>query len=351
MSMFCYQITEFGEPLERRDYEIPDLRGTEVLVKVAGCGVCHSDLHLWGGYLSLGGGKKILLGDRMPLPFTLGHEVSGTVAAVGPEVEGLTVGTRGIVYPWIGCGECVDCRRGRELQCLSPRTVGTRRNGGYGDHVVVPHPRYVVDYGALDPMFAATLACSGLTAYSAVKKLPPLCEEDLVVIIGAGGVGLAAIGLFASVCRARLVVGDIDAGRRAAAERAGASATFDPSAPDAADVLRSLHPRAPLGVIDFVGTEQTATLATGVLGRGGIAVFVGLYGGEIPVSVSSIAMQNIVIRGSYVGTLDEFRELVDLAKAGRFAAIPVRTRPMGEVNEILKDLADGRVVGRVVMSP
>jgi D-arabinose 1-dehydrogenase-like Zn-dependent alcohol dehydrogenase len=350
--MNSYQIIEFGKPLELRSYGIPKPTGTEILVRIAGCGVCHSDVHLWGGYYSLGGGKRITLVDRgAKLPFTMGHEIVGEAEALGPDATGITVGTRGVIFPWIGCGACFACTHGRELQCTTPRTIGTRRDGGYSDYVIVPHPRYIVEYGSLDPMVAATLACSGLTAYSAVKKLPEMTGDDAVVVIGAGGLGLAAVGYVAALSPARLIVGDIDRSRREAARRAGAVGTFDPSVPDAQEALKALHPQAPLGIIDFVGTEKTAQFAVDVLARCGTAVFVGLFGGEIPVSVSKIAMQNISIRGSNVGTLGEFRQLMELVRAGRVPTIPVATRKMADVNAILGDLSEGKIVGRVVMRP
>ncbi len=167
--MRSYQITEFGKPLEARDYPTPAPRGTEVLMRVSACGVCHSDLHIWQGYFDLGDGKRITFADRgVEPPFTLGHEIVGEVAAVGPEAAGVAVGDRRVVYPWIGCGDCLPCRRDENLLCETPHTIGTRRDGGYSDHVIVPHPRYLVDYAGVAEDLACTYACSGLTAYSAL---------------------------------------------------------------------------------------------------------------------------------------------------------------------------------------
>jgi D-arabinose 1-dehydrogenase-like Zn-dependent alcohol dehydrogenase len=115
-----------------RAYEVPQPRGNEVLVQVKACGVCHSDLHLWSGYYDLGGGKRIALADRgAVLPFTMGHEVVGRIVAAGPDADPSVVGRNGVVFPWIGCGQCDPCSRGMELMCETPRTIGTRKNGGY----------------------------------------------------------------------------------------------------------------------------------------------------------------------------------------------------------------------------
>ena len=110
--MKAYQITQWGQPLEEREVEIPKTKGTEVLLKVTACGVCHSDIHIWDGFFDLGGGKKVTLEDRgLKLPFTLGHEPLGEVVGLGPGPTGVSIGEKRIAYPWIGCGHCDMCER------------------------------------------------------------------------------------------------------------------------------------------------------------------------------------------------------------------------------------------------
>jgi len=217
--MHAWQIVDFGKPLEPRDYPDPEPAGTQVLLRVTGCGVCHSDLHLWDGYFDLGGGKRLDLGGRgMTLPFTMGHEIVGEVIALGPDAEGVAIGQRRVVFPWIGCGECPECRRGEELLCAAPRTLGVRYGGGYADRVMAPHPRYLVDFDGIDEALACTYACSGVTAYSALKKAAAgLTADDSLLVIGAGGVGLSAVQMAGAVTPARIVVADIDEAKRAAA--------------------------------------------------------------------------------------------------------------------------------------
>jgi D-arabinose 1-dehydrogenase-like Zn-dependent alcohol dehydrogenase len=347
--MKSHQIIEFGRPLEARHYADPTPQGTEILVRVHACGVCHSDLHLWSGYFDLGGGKRITLSERgVRLPFTLGHEIVGEVVAVGPDARGVEIGARGIVYPWIGCGACPPCRRGEELLCDAPRCLGTRRDGGYSDHVLVPHPRYIVDYGTLEPATAATLACSGLTAYSALRKLPALRADDRLLVIGAGGVGLAAVGIAAATTAAKVVVADIDAAKREAALKAGAIAALDPSAAGAAAELRNLAPRQPMAVIDFVGAPSSFRFALDNVARAGTVVVVGLYGGEAELPIPWLPLRMLDLKGSYTGTLGELRELMALMRAGDVKTVPVARRPMEEINRILAELRDGKIVGRVV---
>src|SRR5262249_17909655 len=185
------QIIEWGKPLQPREYPTPTPTGEQVLVRVESAGVCHSDVHIWDGYFDLGGGNKVTLEQRGgKLPFTMGHEIAGEVVALGPDARGVEIGKRYAVYPRIGCGACPVCRKGEVLLALPPRTPGTRPSGGYGSHVVVPHARYLVDYGTVAQPLAATYTCSGITAFSAMKKIHDHVEVgDHFLIIGAGGVG------------------------------------------------------------------------------------------------------------------------------------------------------------------
>ncbi len=169
--MRAMQIIEWGKPLEPREYPDPEPEGEEVLLRVEAAGVCHSDVHIWDGHFDLGGGQQISLESRgVHLPFTMGHEIAGEVAALGPKASGVKVGDKVVAYPWIGCGECAVCRKGEELLCLRPRTLGTRRAGGYGTHVIVPHGRYLLPHQGVPQGLAATYTCSGITAFSALKR-------------------------------------------------------------------------------------------------------------------------------------------------------------------------------------
>ncbi|WP_373086269.1 alcohol dehydrogenase [Sneathiella sp.] len=350
--MHSQQIIQFGEPLEARDYPTPEPKGTEVLMKIDACGVCHSDLHIWEGFFDLGGGDKMDLLTRMKLPFTLGHEVVGEVAALGPDAEGVEIGEKYIVFPWIGCGACAVCKAGDELLCMSPKTVGTRYNGGYADEVIAPHPRYLIPYGNVPTELACTYACSGLTAYSALKKLSHLGEDDYLVIIGAGGVGLSAVHFAASVVKAKIIVADIDDTKRAIARQSGACETIDNSDPELALAkLQEITGGGARGAIDFVGAPATGLLGFNGLCKGGTLISVGLYGSSMPLSLAMLPLMMRTIQGSYVGTLEEMHELMELVRAGKIAPIPYEVRPLDEVNNALMDLKAGKAKGRIVLSP
>ena len=232
--MYSYQITDWGRPLERRDYPDPEPRGSEVVVRVRACGVCHSDVHIWHGYYDLGEGERIRMADRgMQLPFTMGHEVAGEVVALGPDArgQGVEAGEKVVVYPWIGCGVCDACRRGEELLCLKPRIIGTWVNGGYSDRVVVPEPRYVVPTGDLPLELACTYACSGITALSALKKTGAERPDDSGAADRRRRRRPYAVHLAPHLLPGPFIVADVAADKRAAAEAAGAPHTVDNGAP------------------------------------------------------------------------------------------------------------------------
>jgi propanol-preferring alcohol dehydrogenase len=221
--MKSYDVAEFGSPLQLFERPTPKPAGTEVLLRVRAAGVCHTDLHIWDGHYDLGGGKRLNLTDRgVRLPLTLGHETVGEVLELGPEAHGVNPNDRVLVFPWIGCGNCAVCKRGEEQLCLAPRCLGIYRAGGYGDHILVPHPRYLLDIGDLSPVQAAPYACSGLTAYGALKKIGALLAEMPILIIGAGGLGLMCLTLLGAMGAKGALVADIDANKRDAALAAGA---------------------------------------------------------------------------------------------------------------------------------
>src|SRR5437773_2220161 len=330
----------------------PRAQGEEVLLRVEAAGVCHSDVHIWDGHFDLGGGQQISLASRgVNLPFTMGHEIAGEVAALGPHAAGVSVGDKVVAYPWIGCGECAVCRKDAELLCLSPRTLGTRRAGGYASHVVVPHGRYLLRHEGVPQGLAATCTCSGITAFSALKKTRGhLGADDHLVIIGAGGVGGSAVHIAPAAVAGKVVVADIDAQKRAHARQMGAVATIDNAAPDAVKQVMEATGGGAAAAIDFVGSPKTMEFGVNILRKGGKLVMVGLYGGAHPISTVLFPFKMMTIEGSYVGTLDDLRELLALVQAGRVPPIPIETRPADQASAALSDLkTGGKVRGRVVL--
>jgi len=347
--MLSYDVVEWGMPLEKREHATPVPQGTEVLVKLKYCGVCHSDVHIRDGYFDLGGGRRLQMSERgMAPPVTLGHEPYGTVISAGPEAGAVPIGADCLIFPWIGCGGCVRCREGLDNYCMAPNMIGIQRPGGYADHLLIPHPRYLIDTGDVDPVWAATLSCSGLSTYSAVSKLGPIPSDEFVAVIGAGGLGLSAIGMLRALGHERIVSIDIDESKLNAANQAGAAAMINSQARGAPETLKSVTRGALYGAVDFVGSSETAELALGGLRKGGKLILVGLFGGEVRLSIASTILRAITVQGSHLGSIVELQAVVALAREGKIKPIPIETRPMSEVSRTLDELKAGGVVGRIV---
>ncbi|WP_458096656.1 alcohol dehydrogenase [Roseomonas sp. WA12] len=348
--MRAWAVVEEGAPLQALDMPTPEPKGAEVLVEVTHCGVCHSDLHIWEGGYDLGSRGRLSLKDRgVVLPLAMGHEITGRVAAVGPEATGVSVGEEKVVFPWIGCGKCERCAAGEDNMCPNAaRTLGIYRNGGYASHVLVPDARYLVPLDGVPAAVAATYACSGITVHSAIRKLGDLPPDRPVVLVGAGGLGLNAIHMLRALGHRRIVSVDISAEKLEAARAAGATDTVLAEGDVTAAIVAACGGPA-LAVIDLVNGSATARFAFDALGKGGVLVQVGLFGGEVTLPLPLMAIRALTLQGSYVGSLADLRAVMALAKSGKLAALPVETVPMAEANSVLRRLRDGTVTGRVVL--
>jgi D-arabinose 1-dehydrogenase-like Zn-dependent alcohol dehydrogenase len=351
MTLFTRQsLTAYAQPLCETVADLPVPAGSEVLVRIARCGVCHSDVHLQDGYFAMGGERKLDITAGRSLPFTLGHEIAGTVETAGPEAD-VAPGRDVAVFPWIGCGACAACRRGEEHLCVAPRHLGITVDGGFATHVLVPHPRYLLDYAPLPTALAAAYMCSGLTAYSALKKVAQRATLGPVLIVGLGGVGMMALAFARAMFPHAPLVADIDAQKRAAALKAGAVAAFDPAYAGARKEVAQASGGGVPAACDFVGSDTSLAFATAALAKGGKVVVAGLLGGAFTTPVPMFPLKVITIEGTFVGTLAEAREMLDLARAGTPPAVPIAERPLGEAQRTLDDLRAGRVLGRVVLAP
>ena len=340
-------LTAYQTPLCETIVDCPEPTGVEVLVRVERCGVCHSDLHMQDGYFALGDGKTLDVRAGRTLPFTLGHEIAGVIERAGPDAAGATLGARVAVYPWIGCGTCAACQAGEENLCLNNRHLGVSADGGFASHVLVPHPRYLIDYAPLPPSFAGALMCSGLTAYSALKRLQSHATRGPVLLVGLGGVGMMGLSIARALFAQPPIVADIDAGKREAALKAGASAAFDPADREARRALIKTTGGGVFAACDFVGSEKSLAFATGALAKGGKVVVTGLLGGNFPLAATMFVLKAMTVEGTLTGTLGEARELMALARAGKISSLPIEERPLAAAQQSLDDLRAGHILGRV----
>jgi alcohol dehydrogenase len=301
--------------------------------------------------MDLGGGKRLdTTANRGPLPLTLGHEIAGVVEEVGPGVSRDLIGSKRAVFPWIGCGTCRECVTGDENLCGKSRHLGVVLNGGFSTHVVVPDEKYLLDYAPLSVNMGATLMCSGVTAYGALKRLVGRTRQRNLLLIGVGGVGMMGLALARALFKQPISVADISGAARSAALNAGASAAYDPSEPDIAGKIASETDGGFDGIVDFAGNERSMNFAVTTLARGGKIVISGLMGGNFSVPLVQWVYKRMTIEGFVTGTLDEARELLDLARTGKVTPPPMVERPMAEAQRYFDELRNGKVGGRIVLA-
>jgi D-arabinose 1-dehydrogenase-like Zn-dependent alcohol dehydrogenase len=166
--------------------------------------------------------------------------------------------------------------------------------------------------------------------------------------MGAGGLGLSAIGMLRALGHEKIIVVDIDDAKLTAAIAAGAAATLNGRPGDAAQLLKGIARGRLYGAVDFVGSTDSARLALGALRKGGKLLLVGLFGGEIPLSIAGTILRAITVQGSHLGSLEELKNVVAWARAGQIKPIPIQIRPLAEVSRTLDELKAGSIVGRVV---
>ncbi|MDR7471142.1 MAG: NAD(P)-dependent alcohol dehydrogenase [Armatimonadota bacterium] len=314
-------LHRFGRPLRLEDRPRPRARGEQVLVRVRGAGVCHSDVHMADGAFT---------GIRLPL--VPGHEVAGEAAGLGAV----------LVYASWGCGTCTWCRRGEEQMCPEGVDAGWNADGGYAEWMVVPSRRYLIPLGDLDPVRAAPLADAGVTPYRAVRRaLPWLGEGATAVVIGVGGLGQFAVQYLKMLARVRVAAVDRIPAKMRRARDLGAD---DAMSPDAAGTLPPAR-----AVFDFVGSRRTLALGAACLERGGILVQVGAAGGHLPFGFDTVPYE-VHLTTSVWGSLEELSAVVDLARRGRITW-DVETLPLAQVNDALRRVRRGQVMGRLVLVP
>jgi propanol-preferring alcohol dehydrogenase len=345
--MLAIQLQEWNSEPRLVEVEKPTPGPGEVLIRVEAAGLCHSDLHLmdWPEGTT-----------PFTLPFTLGHETAGTVAALGPGSRGARVGDRVLVHSLWGCGECWQCLQGAENRCEAPLDSlrgfggGVGCDGGLAEYMLVPSRRHLTAIDDLDPVAAAPLADAALTPYHAIK----LCAHQLrpgatVVVIGVGGIGHMAVQLLRALSPVRILAVDVRDEALALAESAGAHVTVSGDGLTGADLRAQVGARGATLVLDCVASDATLALACGAVGRGADICYIGRAGGALPVAPSRLPLETTVRLPSW-GTLPELAEVVALARAGVIRT-EVQTLGLEEVVEGYRRLRRGEIRGRAVATP
>lgn len=334
--MLAARFHAAGRPLSLDDVPVPEPGPDEVRVRAAG--VCGTELHFVDG---------LYAPSRVPM--TLGHEAAGTVDAVGCQVQGWRVGDRAAVYYYLFCGGCRWCLVGRQNLCLAPRGVlAFAADGAFAEHVVVPARCLVRLPEQLAFEQAAPLCCAGTTAVHALAEAD-VTPGEVVVVLGAGGVGLAAV----QEARRRgavVVAVSRNPARRAAALAAGALTAVAPQ--DLAAAVSELSAgQGADAVLELAGTTAMLELAVGVLGRRGRLVLVGYSADTLTVSPLSLVVAEQRIIASVGNTYAELVAAVRLAAAGQLLPPVAATLPLTEVNVALDRLRAGDLAGRLVLQP
>lgn len=314
-------------------------RCDEVLVRVAGAGVCRSDLHIVDGQLA----------HLIERPVTLGHEVAGVVEAVGSDVDDLEPGEGVAVMVGWGCGHCEWCVGGSEQLCPEGDEAGATCDGGFAELMLVPHRRHLVPLGELDPLAASPLGCAALSAYGAVRRVAPLVGPGHVVaVLGVGGLGDFALQLLGRLTGGKVVAVDSRAAARARAGELGAETCAAPA--DAADAVALISGgRGASAVIDFVGSDETLALAAGLVARGGVVALLGLAGGTVPFGFWSLAPE-ASLTTVFAGSVSDLQAVVRLAQQGSIESRVV-PYPLEDVERAIGDLRAGELHGRAVLVP
>ena len=346
-----YALVEWGKPLQEYELPSPKPAGKEVLVAVHTCGLCHSDLHTQDGYFG-GEGMRLNFSEMgCTLPVFPGHEIYGRIQEFGPD-SGLTradIGKPVIVFPWTGCGKCPACENGQDENCPTPCFIGTNVAGGFADTVLVRDAKFCVDATGIDPLVAGLYACSGITSLNALKKLGP-DKEDWIAVLGVGGVGLMTIAVAKALGFSKIAAIDIDEAKLSTAIKWGADAGFCSKLPDIATRIKAETGGGVIGLVDLVGRSATVALAAEIMKRNAVYVNVGLTGGELRVALPLLTFMQFQFRGSLVGTLQDLREVVALAKQGKLNAMPGQAVPIQETNKSMDLLRAGKVSGRIVLT-
>lgn len=331
-------------PLDVTEVPTPVARAGEALIQVAGCGLCHTDLH----YVDHG-----VETFKKP-PLILGHEVAGTVKALGPALDagknGHAVGDRVLVPSVLSCGRCQFCRAGRENLCTELTMLGNNIDGGYAEYVVVPASDLIAVPDGLALSHACVIADALSTPYHAVKRRGRVRVGDSVAVVGCGGVGLNLVQC-AAVSGAHVIAIDLNEHRLETARALGAAQTVNPGTVQRVDkVVRTLTDGGVDVAFEAIGTPKTIELAFSLLKRGGRLCVVGYSAEPVTLSAARLMYYELEIAGSLGCGAGEYPEIMDLVAQGKLRLEPIvsGTLPLADINEGLDRLRHGEGVRWVV---
>ncbi|GAA4476127.1 NAD(P)-dependent alcohol dehydrogenase [Rhodococcus olei] len=346
--MRALQLTDPGV-VEIREVPVPEIGPSDLLIRVGAAGICHSDLHLLHFPVKM-----------REEPLTLGHEIAGTIEAVGSEVDGRHAGERGIIYLCWSCGVCRECVSGNENVCLAagrtamPPCPGLGPDGGMAEYVRVP-ARSFVPIGDLDFQQAAPMADAALTSYHAIRGARDhLRPGSTAVVIGVGGLGHVAVQILRAVSATRVVAVDVGEAQLDLAKRCGAEIALESGPETARQILDLTEGRGADAVFDFVGIDATARMSVESVAPNGAYRMIGLGGGVPGVTADPAGGPGwpwgASVRKSYGGTRSDLVDSIALAQAG-LLTVEVDRFDLADARTAFDRLEAGQIRGRAVLVP
>ncbi|MGD8431503.1 MAG: zinc-binding dehydrogenase, partial [Nitrosopumilaceae archaeon] len=240
---------------------------------------------------------------------------------------------------------------GNENLCDTPRSLGVFQDGGYSDFALIPHYKYLAKLDGVNPDSATSVACSGLTAYNAIKK-SNMNSPEFLVIIGAGGLGLMGVQIAKAITKAKIICVDLDDSKLETAKEMGADFVVNSKDPETSQKIISIcNNKGADSVVDFVNAPPTAKLGISILRKRGNLVLVGLFGGSMELSLVTIPLKSLTIQGAYTGNYNDMVELLDLTRKGTINPIITKRYTLDEANTALEDLKARKILGRAVINP
>jgi S-(hydroxymethyl)glutathione dehydrogenase/alcohol dehydrogenase len=362
--MLAAVLPELGRSLAIERIPVPQPRRGEILVQVAACGVCHTDLHVLKGEVAF------------PLPAVLGHEISGTVAALGAEVTGPPVGTRVVGTFIMPCGECPACARGRDDLCGPFFDLNRLRGalydgetrlyrddgtplamysmGGLAEYAVVPETAIYALPESLPLEESAIIGCAAMTAYGAVTHAGETKAGDQVVIVATGGVGSMVVQVARAAGASQVIAVDLGSEKLDAARRLGATDVVDAGAEDAVARVLALTGGGADVVFEVLGSERTFAQALAMVRDGGRLVAVGIApaGVTAPVEITRLVRRSIHVVGSYGARVrGDMPAIIGLVESGAISPAASLTRrfPLAEAAAAYAALDRREIVGRAIV--
>jgi propanol-preferring alcohol dehydrogenase len=341
--MRAARLHDYGQGFRIEEVPTPSPGPGEVVVRIAGAGFCHSDVHLHDG--------ELRMFPRFPI--TPGHESAGFVAARGAGVTAVKDGDPVVVFGGWGCGTCATCAGGLEQLCSAPRWPGIFEDGGYAEYLRVPSARYLVPLTKLAPREAAPLADAALTPYRAIRLAAPhLVPDHPALVVGLGGLGEFGVRLLRALSGCPVIAIDVAEQKLQRARGLGADVVLDGRDKDVLErVMVATGGRGVCAAFDFVGSDATLDLCLRATRTRGKVTQLGLAGGTASMKVLQNTRFEVSFEATLWGSLQELREVVALVENGRVPNVPLEFAPLESIGDVLDRVRAGLVHGRVVVTP